>query len=199
MPGGSFTSYSNQPSPARVFFQRGSLVADDLLQAVAAGHHGLKRRTTPHQVVETLEAQTDFPDVRQLVNSGQLSFGDVLKIRNHARRFREWLQTQAERDRDALLAYHHEVAHASGFARTAGKTLRLFGTLAAAGVGAAAGAAAAGPPGAAVGVAAGGVAAKAVEEGVKFVFDVAGKLDEDWKPVVFGDWMRTYVANATKA
>ena len=37
MPGGSFTSYSNQPSPARVFFQRGSLVADDLLQAVAAG------------------------------------------------------------------------------------------------------------------------------------------------------------------
>ena len=39
MPGGSFTSYSNQPSPARVFFQRGSLVADDLLQAVAAGHH----------------------------------------------------------------------------------------------------------------------------------------------------------------
>src|ERR1700675_2832440 len=38
-PGGSFTSYSNQPSPARVFFQRGSLVADDLLQAVAAGHH----------------------------------------------------------------------------------------------------------------------------------------------------------------
>src|SRR5437867_10971670 len=30
------------------FFQRGSLVADDLLQAVAAGHHGLKRRTTPH-------------------------------------------------------------------------------------------------------------------------------------------------------
>ena len=39
VPGGSFTSYSNQPSPARVFFQRRSLVADDLLQAVAAGHH----------------------------------------------------------------------------------------------------------------------------------------------------------------
>src|SRR6476660_25747 len=39
VPGGSFTSYSNQPNPARVFFQRGSLVADDLLQAVAAGHH----------------------------------------------------------------------------------------------------------------------------------------------------------------
>ena len=44
MPGGSFTSYSNQPSPARVFFQRGSLVADDLLQAVAAGHHGSQLR-----------------------------------------------------------------------------------------------------------------------------------------------------------
>ena len=158
-----------------------------------------ERRTKPHQVIETLEARIDFPDVRQLVNSGQLSFGDVLKLRNHARRFREWLQTQAERDRDALLAYHHEVAQASGFVRTAGKTLRLFGTLAAAGVGAAAGAAVAGPPGAALGVAAGGVAARAVEDGVKFVFDVAGKLDEDWKPVVFGDWMRTYVANATKA
>lgn len=44
-----------------------------------------------------------------------------------------------------------------------------------------------------------GVAGKVVEEGVKFVFDVAGKLDEDWKPVVFGDWMRNYVDKAAKA
>jgi hypothetical protein len=153
-----------------------------------------ERRTKSHQVIETLEAKIDFPDIRQLVNSSQLSFADVLKIRGKAQRFRKWLQTQAERDRDALLAYHHEVAQASGFARTAGKTLKLFGTLAGAGLGAMAGAAVAGPPGAMGGaVAVGGVAAKVAEEGVRFVFDVAGKLDEEWKPVVFGDWVTQYV------
>jgi hypothetical protein len=155
-----------------------------------------ERRTKPREVIETLEAQVDFPDIRQLVNSGHLSFGDVLTIRARSRRFREWLQTQAERDRDALLADHHEVAQASGLARAAGKTLKLFGTLVGGGVGAAAGAAVAGPPGAAVGVAAGGAVAKVVEEGFKFVFDVAGKLDEEWRPVVFGDWMRRYVDSA---
>ena len=80
VPGGSFTSYSNQPSPARVFFQRGSLVADDLLQAVAAGHHGsqlsvrptdsdqgtpsshLERSVTPH----TASASCDGPARRNV-------------------------------------------------------------------------------------------------------------------------------------
>jgi len=46
-----------------------------------------ERRTKPHQIIETLEAQIDFLDIRQLANNGQLSFGDVLKIRNRARPF----------------------------------------------------------------------------------------------------------------
>lgn len=151
------------------------------------------RRAKLHQVIDTLEAQVEFPDIRRLVNSGQLSFDEVLEIRDRARRFREWLQTQADRDRDALIAYHHEVTKASGLTRVAGKTLRLFGTLA----GAAAGAAIAGPIGAAAGTGLGGAAAAAAQEGLKFVFDLAGKLDEDWRPVVFGDWVRTYAQRTT--
>jgi hypothetical protein len=39
----------------------------------------------------------------------------------------------------------------------------------------------------------GAAAGAATEKGSEFVFDVAGKLDEDWKPVVFGDWARDYI------
>jgi hypothetical protein len=122
-----------------------------------------------------------------------LSLGDVLKLRKNARPFREWLQTQADRDRNALLAYHHEVAKRSGFRHGAIKTLKLFGAIG----GAVAGGYVKGPVGAAIGGTTGGqvvdAAVRAVDLGVRYVFDLAGKLDEDWKPVVFGDWARDYV------
>jgi hypothetical protein len=154
---------------------------------------GGERRARTSQTIEMLEARIDFPDVRHLVNTGQMSFGDVLRVRRHAQRFRNWLQSEAERDRDALVAYHHEVAQASGFHRVAGKTLRMFGLLAGAGVGAKLAESVGGismPERASTIALLAAVSGKAGEEALKFVFDLAGKLDEDWKPVVFGDWLR---------
>jgi hypothetical protein len=154
-----------------------------------------RAQTNARHLIETLEAKIDFPDIRNLINDELLEFGDVLKIRRRSGRFREWLQAQAGRDREALIAYHHEVARATGFNRAAGKTIKIFGALAGAGVGAAV----AGSTGAAYGAIVGNIAGKVLEDGVKFIFDVAGRLDGDWKPVVFGDWMRDYVSKATGA
>jgi hypothetical protein len=156
------------------------------------------RRTRTGETVEILQREVDFPDIRTLVNSGALSFADVLILRRKARRFRQWLQTQADRDTNALVAYHHEVAAESGLTKFTRKTLRAFGMLTGAAAGAYAAGAFVGPaavtPSAAAGAAFGG---KAVEESVKFLFDVAGRLDEDWKPVVFGNWARQYVQKAS--
>jgi hypothetical protein len=54
VPGGSFTSYSNQPGPARVSFQRGSLVAGDLTIEQVQRLCGIER-TMCKLVLEALE------------------------------------------------------------------------------------------------------------------------------------------------
>jgi hypothetical protein len=127
-----------------------------------------------------------------------LTFADVLTLRRKSRRFRQWLQTQADRDTNALVAYHHEIAVESGLTKFTRKTLRAFGMLTGAAAGAYAASALIGPnavpPLAAAGAGMGG---KAIEESVTFVFDVAGRLDEDWKPVVFGNWAREFVRKAS--
>lgn len=144
-----------------------------------------ERRARPREILDQLKVTVEFPDVRTMVNSGTLSFGDVLKLRRRAKRFRDWLQTQSERDRDALVAYHNELAKETGFTRSTGMTLKLFGVVG----GAMIGTAVEGHVGAVVGAAIGAAA----EEAAKYVFDVAGKLDQNWRPVVFGDWARDYI------
>ncbi len=152
------------------------------------------RRARAQGLIETLEIEVAFPNVREMVNSGELGIEDVLRIRSHAGKFRAWLQTQTERDTNALFAYHHEVAQASGLSRAARKTLRMFGSIAAGGVGAGVGAVTAGPLGAAAGAVVGGAAGAAAQ----FVFDLAGRLDDEWKPVVFGDWMKKAVRSGSQ-
>ena len=152
-----------------------------------------ERRARHRDLVQTLEREVDFPDVRRLVNEGALSFSDVLVLRSKAAKFRSWLQTRAERDSDALLAYHHEVTKESGLVRGGRKVLRLFGTLGgplaafyAEHLGATL------PQAGAVGLVA-LAAPHLADKGVEYIFDLAGKLDEDWKPVVFGDWAKDYL------
>ncbi len=58
-------------------------------------------------VIEELKAKVEFPNVRVLVNDGQLDLKEILKIRAKARKFRDWLQSESERDRDAIIAYHN--------------------------------------------------------------------------------------------
>jgi hypothetical protein len=135
-------------------------------------------------VVDQLEAEVEFPDVHSLINSGGLEFKDVLRIRKKAKRFRKWLQEEGERDRNALYAYHFEVAKESGFTKAGRKLLRLFGTLGGPTAGAAVATVVGQNP------IAGAAAGTAVGEGVKYLFDVGSKLGEEWKPVVFGNWYK---------
>lgn len=129
-------------------------------------------------VIETLEFQVEFPDIRVLVGERRLGLGEVLAIRRKASKFRDWLQQESERDRDAIIAYHHEVARETGFLKAARRSLTIFGVVG----GAVAGAVWTGPAGAAVGA------------GVGYLLDLAAKLGADWRPVVFGNWMKERVA-----
>jgi hypothetical protein len=138
-----------------------------------------ERLTKTHDIIDSLEAEVDFPDVQSLVNSGQLDFGDVLKLRRKADRFRRWLQTEGARDRNALIAYHHEVAKEAGFIKGARTSLRLFGA-----IGGAIAGQAVSP----------GLAGAAIGAGLAYVGELAAKLGENWRPVIFGEWARDFVA-----
>jgi hypothetical protein len=111
-----------------------------------------------------------------------MSFNDVLAIRKKSRRFREWLRAESDRDRDALIAYHNEVAKEAGFTRVGRRALNLFGLVGGGAVGGAVGAVVAGPVGGALGGAAGSA--------VGYLADLASKVGSGWKPVVFGNWMK---------
>lgn len=152
-----------------------ALVGDKLYKAV-------KSVQRPQGLIEQLQATVEFPDVRSLVNAGQFSFSDVLRIRTKAGRFRKWLQDESERDRDAIIAYHHEVARETGLVRFGRRTLSILGVLGGGAAGGELGALAAGP---AMGAAA-GVAASALG----YLLDIGSRIGSEWKPVVFGNWYR---------
>ena len=81
-------------------------------------------------IVQELKLKIEFPGIRRLVNTRQIEFDKILEIRRKAGSFRKWIQSEADHDRDAIVAYHEEVARATGFAKIAKSTLNLFGLLA---------------------------------------------------------------------
>jgi hypothetical protein len=133
-------------------------------------------------IIEQMKTAVEFPDVRGLVNSGNLHLSDVLKIRKKAQRFRDWLQDESDRDRDAIIAYHNEVAIEAGMVRGARKALNLFGVIGGGATGAYVGTLLGGPAGGALGGAVGGA--------VGYLAEVTSKFGENWRPVVFGDWLQ---------
>ncbi|MCK4904928.1 hypothetical protein KAS42_01605 [bacterium] len=132
------------------------------------------------KTIETLKEKVDFPDIRHLVNEGQISLNEIIKIRGKARRFRDWLQTESDRDQDAIIAYHHEVAKESGFIKCSRKAINLFGILGGGAIGSIIGGSVSGVGGATIG--------GMVGSGTGFLADIASKIGADWKPVVFGNW-----------
>ncbi len=137
-------------------------------------------------IIETLKSEVEFPDVRSLVNAGKLSFANVLAIRKKAKRFRDWLQTESERDRNAIIAYHNEAAREGGLVGMGRKALKLFSV-----IGGAAGGAAIET---AVGGAVGGVVGATLGGGAGYVIELASQMNAGWKPVVFGNWMEARIA-----
>lgn len=157
----------------------GSLVGDKLYQSTTVVH---KSKDT----LETLKTEVEFPDVRELVNQGRLGIDDILALRKHAKKFRDWLQSESDRDRNAIIAYHNEVAKVSGFVTSGRKFLNIFGYVGGSAIGAAVGATVGGIPGAAIGGAAGGA--------TRYLMDIGSKAGANWRPVVFGDWLRDRIA-----
>jgi hypothetical protein len=150
------------------------LVGNKLFES---GVRALKTKT----IIQSLENAVEFPDIRALVNRSTLGLDDVLEIRRKAAKFRHWLQHEGERDRDAIIAYHNELAEESGLVKLGRKGLHLFGVI--------------GVPIAGVYVAGNyqGIDPAIVVgagAGLSFVFDVASKIGQDWKPVIFGNWAR---------
>lgn len=137
-------------------------------------------------IIEQLQASVEFPDLRRLVNAGQLTFSEVLRIRNKANRFRKWLQNESDRDRDALIAYHHEVAKEAGLLRFGRRALSLFGVIGGGALGSALGALTMEPTAAAATGAAGSAAG--------YLLDVVSRIHAEWRPVVFGNWMKERIA-----
>jgi hypothetical protein len=148
-------------------------------------------------VIEQLQSEVEFPDLRKLVNQGQISFKEVLKVRKKARKFREWLQSEVDRDRSALIAYHQEVAKESGFTKGVRKSLNIFGAI--------------GVPAATLAVKEAltksplfsdpitdGIIATMVGGGTKYLLDLASKMGAEWKPVIFGNWYRDRIRHENR-
>lgn len=136
-------------------------------------------------VIDELKARVEFPDIRSLVNNGSLSIEEIFNIRIHADKFRTWLQQEGERDRDAIIAYHNEVTKASGIRKRVSSTLKVFGVIS------------------------GGLASPVYQAVTKdlsltsniiaggaglalggFLNNVASSISKDWRPVVFGEWIK---------
>ncbi len=154
-------------------------------------------------VIENLQAKVEFPNIQQFVNEDKIDFEKVLEIRKKAKKFREWLQTESERDRDAIIAYHNETAKETGFSKIRSRTLNIFGVLTSGAIGGAVGLAAkhlsedntlAAVTGLASIAVASEITKKASQKITEKLFDYGANLGSDWKPVVFGKWLESEIS-----
>jgi hypothetical protein len=144
-------------------------------------------------VIDELQDQVEFPDLRREINENNVGIEDVIRVRNKGERFRKWLQDEAERDRGAIIAYHHEVAKEAGFTRGARKILRLFGVLGGPTSGAVIGALL--TPNPVHGAAAGAL----IGESVKYLCEIGANIGTGWTPVVFGKWYKERISKINEA
>ena len=96
----------------------------------------------------------------------------MLTIRKKSARFRSWLANEADRDRDAIIAYHNEIGAELGIISAGRKVLRIFGVLGGGSLGGVIGASVAGP----VGGALGGVVGSATG----YLADLTASIGADW-------------------
>lgn len=161
-----------------------SLVGDKLQESAS-------RSAKPQGLIQQLQAEVEFPNVKALITGDKLDFSELLRIRHKAKKFRQWLQSEAERDRNAIIAYHNEVAKELGIVTVARTALEIFGVLGLTGLSPylaqqlepAVPAVLANSVGAVVGTA-----------GAMLV-EFSARLHNNWKPVVFGNWMMDHIAN----
>jgi len=152
-------------------------------------------------IVGKLEHSVRFPDLRSLVNSNQIDFQEILKIRDRASRFRTWLQTtNASGDYEVLAAYHNEVIKESGLEKAVRKSLSIFGFLVSSGVGAATGHFLTDNPtaGFVTGALVNEIGKDAAKKISEKLFDYGANIGKDWKPICFGNWYKHRLEVLTK-
>ena len=142
------------------------------------------------EIIQSLRAQVEFPDIRSLINAGKLTFDDILRIRKKAKRFRVWLQQEGERDRNAIIAYHYEVAKEAGLTKFGRKSLSLFGIIGAPVAGTLIGKEISGDIGSSIGT--------LVGSGSAYLLNLASKIGAGWKPIVFGNWLKDSIEKIIK-
>ncbi len=134
--------------------------------------------TKINSVVKELNVKVAFPKISDLVNNNILKFEDIMYIRKNAKKFRGWLQQEGDHDRDAIIAYHNEVAEKTKLTKFGFGLLSITGSI----IGGAIGSVVVGPIGGALGGATGYMADK-------FILS----FNEEWKPMVFGNWVTKYI------
>lgn len=155
-----------------------TLVGDKLYES---GYRIVKSKA----IIEQLIAEVEFPDIRTLVNTKKINLDDILFFRKKAMKFRKWLQEEVTHDRNAIIAYHNELAKEAGYTTIGRKTLRLFGLLGGLSgpiAGGLIGGNVAGIPATVLGPIAG--------KGMEYLFDLVSKLNANWRPVIFGNWIK---------
>lgn len=125
-----------------------------------------------------LEARVEFPDLVRLVNEGTLGAWDILEIRAKAIRFREWLQSEKDHDRDAVLSYLGQLAETTGLQRLGTHVLRIAIVAGSSGAGAI-----------------GGPTVAAAAGALAYLADVGAKLVGGWQPFIFGRWLAGRVSH----
>jgi len=170
-----------------------ALVGDKLFEVAETA---LEQKIQSQNVIEELQLKVEFPDLRRHVNLDKIDFARVLEIRKKATRFRRWLQTESERDRDAIWAYHREVAKACGFTNVARHTLKLFGLVGGTAIGAGLGASLGANT--ALGAVKGAAIGAGLGEGIAYLSELASSIGNKWSPVVFGEWYSARIAKLLK-
>jgi len=141
--------------------------------------------TKSRDVIEQLSAEVEFPDIRHLVNTGRLKLKEVMLIRKKGKKFRRWLQEERGRDRNAIIAYHNEVSKEADLTKFGRKSLRLFGLVSGVSTGALIMSNLPDVQGQIVGPVAGA--------GVQYLTNLLSKIGENWRPVVFGNWLKARI------
>jgi hypothetical protein len=123
----------------------------------------------------------------------EIDFAKVLEIRRKGKRFREWLQSEVERDRNAFWAYHNEVAKETGFTKNIRRSLNLFGFVTSTALGGLVGNYLSDNPlspavGATTGIVANEIIKQTTRKVSEKLFDYGADIGKDWKPVCFGNW-----------
>lgn len=140
------------------------------------------------KTIDMLESKVEYPDIRTAVNSNILNIETVIQIRNKAKKFRNWLQSGADRDRDQIIAYHNEVSKELGFSKFAAGTLKLFGFIFKYGY----------PIYEITSPTKNAVSIGSSPFVGTFLDYLANKIDEKWAPVVFGEWVKKKVVDNQK-